>query len=475
MKVKRFYGDNIRSALNQVSETFGEEAAILSTQKIADGVEVIAALDYDEKLLAKTAITNSNGERAESEQSEMSAAIQANKTNESVSFNKNNTKEQRLSNNGNLAEDFSQHQQFSQELEETELVNNDLNNQHSVIESLSVTHNSESHTTKNSYFESNTNPENNNSISELPTDPSLSLVKQELSLMRNMMNEQLKGMAWNQFAEKSPHQVMLVKQLSALGFNSFVINEMLPHIKNSKETDLSWSKLLALLVNRLPIKQTELLKQGGIYCFLGATGVGKTTTIAKIAAQFVLQHGADSVALISTDNYRISAQEQLNTFAHILNLPTIKTGKQMSLNKALEQYADKKLILIDTAGFSTKDELFERQLKVINQCDKEIQRVFLMSAASQQQVLQHCFDLFSPFKLDACVMTKIDEATSLGEALSVVVEKNIPLLYTTHGQKVPNDIAPAKGVDLIAKSVSLSNRYKRVIDEWDMLNNIEYA
>lgn len=442
MKIKRFYSKNVRSALKQVVEHFGEDAAILSNKKVADGVEIVAALDYDESLLNqyKTQLRTTQSQSRQSRNTHSNNSIDSNNSQIKNEQSPLKTSQTRLEDS--IAS--IQIQDF-----------NDNNASDQITKKEPV-----------EYGHSNI---------EWSLDPSLQAMKQELELMRGMMSEQLKGLAWHQFGEQNPLQAMLIRRFSKLGLTTDVIENLLPYVNKETDAEKSWQKLLAIFTKQIPIAENQLMNEGGIYALVGPAGVGKTTTIAKIAARFVMRHGVDSVALISTDNYRISAQEQLSTFAKILKIPSVRVSKKASLESLLESYASKKLILIDTAGMSSRDPLLIKQLDMLNDCKQLINKLFLMSASNQADVLKHSLDLFSYCRPDYAVITKLDEATSLGELLSVVMASQLPLFYTTDGQKVPDDIRIARGHHLVSKAVNLASKYERVTDEWHMAQHIQQA
>lgn len=420
MKIRRFFSHNVRSALKQVTEVFGNEAAILSNKKVPGGVEIIAALDYDESLMP------ANSEAIESVQPDISANLQLDNENKSTPMDIKQ-------------DDATSKEEFS----EARLKKIDVIASHKKAKV------------------------------EWSLDPSLQAMKEELELMRAMMAEQLNGIAWNRFTEKDPLKAMIMRRLSELGLNYDVINLLLPQVDKKQDIECCWQKILVTLAKSLPVANNELLQQGGIYAFLGPTGVGKTTTIAKLAARFVIKHGCDSVALISTDNYRITAQEQLTTFGRILKIPTACVTEKSTLEFLLKKFADKKLILIDTAGISSNDSVLNKQLDAINNSHKPIRKLLLMSATSQVAVLHRSLKLFSLVSLDALVITKLDEATSLGEILSVVLNASYPVIYTTDGQKIPEDIRVAKSYHLISKAVWLANKYSRETEEWRLAQSVE--
>ena len=463
MKIRRFYGINVRAALKQVTDEFGEDAAILSNKKVPGGVEVIAALDYDESLMPETTISDASPSPA-LQQDAGSAATQNSQSHQS---------------------DFAAEAESQGSNNQSPNANASAAGFRTFLDSLQPSHSNDTETSADNQPQLANNPEHSQS-SQIPNwehekqvewslDPSLQAMREELGLMRSMMSEQLKGLGWNRFVEKNPVGAMLTRRLASLGLKNELIERLLPSVKSDADAECAWQQVLALFAKSLPVFDDQVIDKGGVFALLGPTGVGKTTTIAKLAARFVIKHGQDSVALITTDNYRISAFEQLATFGRILQLPTSKVTEHQSLNDLLKKYADKKLVLIDTAGVSSRDSALKGQLSCLNSCQKKVSNILLVSAASQAAVIEQSLKLFEDSHPSGLIITKLDEATSLGEVLSIVMQQQLPVYYTTDGQRVPEDIRHARSHHLVSKAVWLANKYTKKIDDWELAQGADQA
>ena len=215
---------------------------------------------------------------------------------------------------------------------------------------------------------------------------------------------------------------------------------------------------LQMLASRVPVmREDALLDDGGVVAFLGATGVGKTTTIAKLAARFVLRHQRDQVALITTDCYRIGGQEQLQTFARYLGIPVVVATDDHELREALDYLMPRRLVLIDSAGMSQRDPRMREQFNTLNAVGYNIDSYVVLPATAQLRALREVVSLFGEDALAGAVITKVDESADLGGVLDVLIEHRLPVAYVSAGQKVPKDLVPASARALIDRAVALAS------------------
>ncbi len=442
MKIRRFYSHNMRTALRQVNEEFGEDASILSSQKTASGVEIIAALEYDEELLPQSEERIETSALSEREfETDFGVDVYANQ-------------KTRVNSRSSITQTYRQ----------------------SPVRDVTKENYDESMLTR---FNQDQDRErlakkaNDRKITrvEWATDPGLIAMKEELGLMRTMMSEQLKGIGWERFSEKEPIKAMLTRRLAGMGIDTRVTERLLPRVTPHQDVECSWQNLLALLAKSIKINSHNILSEGGIYAFMGPTGSGKSTAIAKIAARFVIRHGVDSVVLISTDNYRLSAQQPLSGFAKILGVAVANVSKSRPITELLEHFKSKRLILIDTAGFSKNDQVLSKQLDSLKE-NQSIKRFLMMPATNQAAVLRHTVEMFKRFSPYGVIISKIDEATSLGEVLSVVLDNDLPVAFTTNGQRVPEDIKLAKNHQLVSKAVWLTNKYGNDPIDWQLAQEL---
>ena len=285
----------------------------------------------------------------------------------------------------------------------------------------------------------------------------LDAVSEEVRGLRSLLELQLSDLAFGDLARRQPMRATLVRRFGSLGLTRSVAREIADAVPEGLEPGMAWKSGLEALGARLHAVRDEVADIDGVVALLGPTGVGKTTTIAKIAARHVLRHGPRGVALVTTDSFRVGAHEQLRTFGRIMDIPVRVANDQGELRQALDQFADRRLVLVDTAGISQRDVRFAEQVNML-QGGAPLLRVYLvLSAASQWLALEETLRAFGGRHVDGAMITKLDESTGLGGVLSVLVRHALPVAYVCDGQRVPEDLAPAEPQRLVARAVAISH------------------
>lgn len=289
--------------------------------------------------------------------------------------------------------------------------------------------------------------------------PTLTDLQRELGNLRSMLEGKLSQLSWRDTAGRPSPKAALHTRLVRLGLSRAlcgVICDMLPAQDDLEEY---WQSALKMLGSRISVMEGDsLINNGGIVALMGSTGVGKTTTVAKLAARFVLRHGCKEVALITTDCYRIGGQEQLQTFAEYLGIPMVVATDGPQLQSALDQLSPRKLILIDTAGMSQRDLRLYEQFSTLNSVGYDIDTYVVLSATAQHRALHEVVDVFGKNALAGAMVTKVDESVGLGGVLDVVIKNRLRLGYVSQGQKVPEDLIPARVEYMIDKAVELMDQ-----------------
>ena len=378
MKMKRFIAAGAHQAMEQLNDALGPDALILSNRKVAEGVEIIAAVDYEEELLSGTPVVTENVPTGDELPAEAAAPV----------------------NEDCLPANAGEEAENSEKL-------------------------------------------------------SLEGMHEEIAALRSMLEVPLSRLVWSEMERLQPHRAGILARMTELGLHPVIANRIADQMADIQNEEQGWKQSLSVLESMLPVAEDELLDTGGVVALVGPTGVGKTTTVAKLAARFALRHGRRHVALVTMDHYRIGAHDQLRTYGTLIGVPVYIAGDEEELRVILNQMDDRKLILIDTAGTSQRSMRLSEQFAALNVDGAEIKRYLVLSATSQMAVNDEVISTFSGISPERCILTKIDETTSLGGALSVLIKHRLPLSYTGDGQRVPDDFHTASARRLTAQAAAL--------------------
>ncbi|WP_306605959.1 flagellar biosynthesis protein FlhF [Azonexus sp.] len=265
-------------------------------------------------------------------------------------------------------------------------------------------------------------------------------VMDEIRSLRKIVEQHLAGFAWGEIARSEPVKTEMLKQMLDAGFSPQLTRDLLSDLPQEMDMveAMAWIKGAADRSLLTVGSEGDIVDHGGIYALVGPTGVGKTTTTAKLAARCVLRHGPSKVALVTTDGYRIGAHEQLRIYGRILGVSVYLVKDALELRQTLAELQHKHMVLIDTMGMSQKDKLVPELTDMLSGCD--VKRLLLLSATSRGDTLDDVVRAYSGNNLSGCILTKIDEAASLATALDVIMRNGLPLHYVSNGQRVPEDI-----------------------------------
>lgn len=258
----------------------------------------------------------------------------------------------------------------------------------------------------------------------------------EIKTMHNMLKEQMACMAWGDMQQRDPKRSTLMRDMINVGFSPVLSKQLLG--KMPANGDISWVHNILKHNIRIASPQEDIVARGGVYALVGPTGVGKTTTTAKLAARAVVRYGADKVALITTDSYRIGAHEQLKIYGKILGVTVHAVRDTEDLKLTLSGLKHKHLVLIDTMGVSQRDSRVAEQAEMFDAAG--VKRLLLLNATSAGGTLDDVVNMYRGTGLIGCIPTKLDEAVTLGTVLDVVIRHKLSMHYITSGQRVPEDI-----------------------------------
>ncbi len=405
MKIKRVRAQDIRQAIKQVREELGPDAVILSNRRVNNEVEIVAAIDYDESMLDQPLRREELPALRDTVKPPASAGAQQ-KVNR-------------------VAEDSAGQIERFYFADDTDSARGEKKPQ---------------------------NPQNPQSTDGTQHE---SLVR-EVEYLRTLVRERAAPPAITPL-ELTDAEILMYR-LQYVGFSTQLAQRWLQSHINSPQArhslDNLWRQIQGDISRSLPIAGDDILDKGGVVALVGPTGVGKTTTIAKLTARYALRHGSKDIALITTDNYRVGAHDQLAVYANIIGVPLHVVGPEDSLDDILARVKSRRLVLIDTAGTSQRDSRIEQQLATIARSRFDIRVYLVLAAATQHNVLRQTVASYQRLVLDGCIVTKLDEALTLGAILSAVIESQLPVAYVTDGQRVPEDLQLARTNSLVNLALS---------------------
>jgi len=427
MNIKRFVASDMREALRAVRAELGPDAIMLSSRGVDDGVEVVAAVDYDDGLLAAVGDA-------------FAAPPSAPAT-------------------GPLSE-YRHVAAFEPDDDSSDDEPIDPHDDAGTAQARTAA-------APEPLRAEAAGPEERGEPPSTGREPETERLRRELRDLRELLETQLASLAWNDLNRRMPARARVLREFASIGVPPSLARELADTMTAADDPREASRLPLKRFAERLPLVSKDLADLGGVYAFVGPTGVGKTTTIAKIAARYVLKHGPDSIALVSTDTYRIGARDQLLTFARILGTPMHSAGDADELGRVLDGLAGKRLVLIDTAGMSQRDVRLAEQFSTLQVAGGNVRSVLVLSAATERGALDEALEVFRSADPKALVVTKIDEAALLGPVLSLAIESRLPVVYVSDGQRVPEDlhVAGSKRIWLMETAVNRSRNRPSQLSE----------
>ncbi|MCK5830004.1 MAG: flagellar biosynthesis protein FlhF [Methylococcales bacterium] len=445
MKIKRFVAKDIRQAMKMVKEELGADAVIMSNKSVEEGVEIVAARDFDEEAIQK---------QLKSQPSKPNIPYKAKKNIKLADFDLEKDSLHIVSSARKIGGDglipkkpsrrnVDQYVGYAKKLNLT-------NSSNRVVEKkpkLAV----QRPTASAKQFNIDTMKEKKSESAM--SQQFMQEMRDEIKSLKVVFNTKLSEMSWAKDVQNNPVRVELLHHLAEMGISKKLSIKLANRLDSHQDFTQAFEKAQDMLVKVLPISNDDLLDEGGIVALVGPTGVGKTTTIAKLAAKYILKHGANQVALITTDNYRIGAHEQLSTYGKLLDVPVKIATNAEELSMHINSFQDKRLILIDTAGMSQRDMRLADQIQTLQQNDIPIKTYLVMSGSTQHKAMNEIINVFSVFEPAASILTKLDETVTLGSTLSSIIEHQLPIAFMTNGQQVPEDIYFPDSITLINQCV----------------------
>ncbi len=467
MNAKKIIAPDMKNALKQVRELLGEEAVILSQRKVPEGIEMIASDSTSERVMEKLKekeITESQAANwASSPNSEEVKAVlkkakqHLNKTLqvESTSLDKSTSREKKSPPKKATLSEKTTTTPTSIPASTPKLVSDS-----SKTKKVQTTKNRENPALQSSY-------EAKAAASERST---IQKLENEVLWLRNLLDSQAAALNWGQCHQHHPAKSHVLQRLCAMGIASSVAERFVVDIDASTdEQQTVWRHVIEKFAQDIPIYPEEIINESGVFALIGPTGSGKTTSIAKIAAKCVQQYGSQEIALVSIDGVRMGANHQLNTLSQILNVPVAFCSEAAEVTSVLEQFKDRRLILVDTAGLPYNDGAWSNQLQMLRAFGPQLKCFITVACTYQNSVMTECFEQYAAagsstdrlnisgaINIAGAIATKLDEARRLGEVLSFLMDSKLPLAYVTHGLSLVEDISRFQPLTLIKKALELS-------------------
>lgn len=406
MKVRKFTARTSRDALRQIREDMGPDAAILSNRMIKNGVEIIAVA---QKELPRAKEREVPVRPLEMTEADVVGAL-----------DRTALKAARVEQVAIHAPSAAQDQRIDRLAADIEALNHRIQGV---------------------------------GLVEGSPDPSwMAPLLDEVRLLKDMMGSFTALEATRQPKDKA----QVLDRLCAAGYSQAWGMKLLARVPREVKADAVLRFAKSALVQKLPINQRPhpIIDEGGVFALVGPTGVGKTTTLAKLAARFVVRHGADQLALISTDGYRIGGQEQLKIYGKLLGVAVYSVRDGEDLARTLKELSNRKLVLIDTVGRSQRDVQLLEQKKLFAGVGATVRRVLLLNTTCHGDTLEDVVEAYGGPDIAGVILSKLDESLTMGGAIEVAIRRGLRVLYGTHGQRVPEDLLTIDAKDLIERSLN---------------------
>jgi flagellar biosynthesis protein FlhF len=437
MRIQRYIARDMRSALAQVREALGADAVILSSGRIGDEVEVVAAIDT-EVAQAVASAPLARDARYDLERQELAReaarqeALRKAATPPALQTETHDAEAPKF-------------RRASSQLSES------IAPAVAIVPPVAAV--------------------------AAPAAPAATAVAQdaladEMKDMRRMLESQLATLAWNDLSRRSPIQASLLKELAQLGITQDLADSLVRKVPANLTFSAARRFALATIARTIQTTGDRWLEKGGVVAFAGPAGAGKTTLLAKLAARWVLRHGPRRVALVSADAMRIGAHEQMHMLGRLLGVTTHNVFDVAELPELLYELRGCQFVMIDTAGASPRDPELARRLRLLNQLQASIETALVLPASTQAGAIDEVVQRFELAKPSACVITKVDEAVSLGGVLSALVRHRLPAAYISDGQRVPEDLSPARSHVLVSRAVEIASHNGSTADDEVMQRRI---
>jgi flagellar biosynthesis protein FlhF len=454
MNVKKFFGKNSREALAMVRRALGPDAVILANKAINGGNEILAVGNAEMESITADAM----------EKSIHSSTV----THDEVPDTDVATSMSWFAEQASVAQPVQPRAQEAETL--TDFIQRNRRSPHNEALGLSRPERQQ-HRIEQNHIKSA--PTSTSVADDLllysdfadlspraPAPQGMEEIMSEMREMRGAIESQLAELVWENMQRRDPTKSVVLRTLLAAGFGAGLarhLTEKMPQ-NQTPESGIRWVRAILETNLQTIADESEILDEGGVFALIGPTGVGKTTTIAKLAARYVMKHGTQKLALITTDAYRIGGHEQLRIYGKILGVMVHAVKDEADLRIALEELKGKHTILIDTVGVNQRDEMVVQQIAMLSAEGTNVKRLLCLSATNSGETLTDVVSAYKGKGLAGCILTKLDEAATIGSALDVIVREKLKLYYVANGQRVPEDLHVANRKVLIHHAFKQNKR-----------------
>lgn len=452
MNIKRFFGKNSREALSMVRKELGENAVILSNRAMNGGNEIMAFKEEDMNAMVAR---DESQQRSFSEESNDAPTLLSLLSKN----NRNKTADTHMDKSESLPTEIVDYDAI---VRRAELKNNAAVNKQAEVQKQAAPIRPVAPQKPAVQQISRPAAPVSQPASPLPSIQSSQQMTDMLNEMRNMrsvIESQLTAISWGNIQQRDPIKSKMLSTLLSAGFSAALSRQLTEKMPENLSEDkaMAWVKaILSINLNTIE-NETEVLDQGGIFALIGPTGVGKTTTTAKLAARYVMKHGTENLGIITTDAYRIGGHEQLRIYGKILGVMVHAVKDEADLKIALNELKNKHTVLIDTVGVSQRDRMVAEQIAMLSSTNMPVKKLLCLNATSTGETLTDVIKAYKRKGLEGCIITKLDEAATIGNALDVVIREKIKLYYVANGQRVPEDIHLANKAYLIQHALKLKS------------------
>lgn len=450
MKIKRFVASDMRQAMQRVREEQGPDAVILSSRRTDEGIEIIAAIDYDESLIREAALQSGNGGHLEVEAARQILPPPPSAARPAVAPAAAPVRSALYNSRESAADSI---RPVAPPIPAAPVARPQPDVAAAAAAPAGARH--AGHAGQAAGVAAMLPAHPPQTPQAALATPELDGMKRELADLRDMLESQFSSLAWNDLGRRNPTRARMLREFTRMGLDADIAGEIVAHLPAELTAAQSRYLPMGLLADRLLVNDEEHIDNGGMIALVGPTGVGKTTTLAKLAARYVLRNGPRQVALVTTDDFRIGAEEQLFHYGRLLGIPVYAASGAKEVADLLTRLSDHRLVLIDTPGLCHDDPRMQALGETLLHADVPVRTGLVLAANAQAGSLDQAVRAYARFRPSGCVLTKIDEASVLGGALSATIRHGLRIDYTTDGQRVPEDIARPEAHRLVCRAVRM--------------------